>query len=142
MFATSKTWRPTFKRILQSLRPHPRKDPGDNPLGLSPAQVDSLRQLVAHPPYKAYQQLLELVAEQLLNEFVRGMPHEQYLAKCGELKMLERLIELPHVILDKVTKLEDRTNARQQQHADARAARAHTYVSTPFWDGYIQSRPD
>lgn len=75
-----------------------------------------------------------------MREVLTGLPHEQYLAKCGEIRMLERLIELPHVILDKVTKLEDRKNARQQSIADADAARRNTFVSTPFWNDFIASR--
>lgn len=139
-FGTSRTWRPTLQRILRSLAPHPFRNLEEYPLGLSKAQVDSLRQLVGHPLWKTYSLLLESVGEQLLNEITRGMPHEQYLAKCGELKMLERLIELPHVILDKVTKLEDRKDARTKSHADADAARANTFVSTPFWNSYLGSR--
>lgn len=80
------------------------------------------------------------MAEQTLNQIVRGVPHEQYLAVCGELKMLERLIELPHVILDKVTKLEDRNDARQQQQSKSDAHRGDTFVSTAFWDSYLNSR--
>ena len=140
MFETSRTWRPTLQRILRSLAPHPIQTAAKYPLGLSKAQADSLRLLVGHPHWKTYSLLLELVAEGFLNDLVRGIPHEQYLAKCGELKMLERLIELPHVILAKVTQVEDSQNARQQSIADAESARANTFVSTPFWDGYIASR--
>ena len=136
MSATSKTWHPTLQRILRALAPLPPTVREPYPLGLSKAQVDSLRQLVAHPNWKTYSLLLELVAEQFLTEVVRGMPHEQYLAKCGELKMLERLMELPHVILAKVTQVEDREHARQQSHADAESARRRTFISTPFWESY------
>ena len=95
---------------------------------------------MAHPTFKAYSQLLESVGEQLLKDVLSGLPHEQYLAKCGEMRMLERLIELPHVILDKVAKLEDRKDARLKSLADADAARANTFVSTPFWDGFVSTR--
>ncbi len=95
---------------------------------------------MAHPTYKAYSQLLESVGEQLLHEVLSGLPHEQYLAKCGEIRMLERLIELPHVLLDKVAKLEDRKDARLKSIADADAARANTFVSTPFWESYLSAR--
>ena len=109
-------------------------------MGLSPDQVDSLRQLVGHPTYKTYSKLLESVGETLLRELTTGLPHEQYLAKCGEYVMLERLIELPHVILDKVAKLEDHKNARQQSIADAEFQRSRTFISTPFWEPYTRSK--
>lgn len=80
------------------------------------------------------------MGESLLRELSSGLPHEKYLAKCGEYAMLERLIELPHVILEKVTKLEDRKNARQQSIADAEFQRSRTFVSTPFWEPYTRSK--
>src|ERR1043165_6040584 len=85
MSGISKTWRPILKKILSPFKP-----PAELPLGLSREQVDSLAQLVALPSWRAYSKLLESVGEQLLTEIVRGLPHEQYIAKCGELKMLER----------------------------------------------------
>ena len=48
------------------------------------------------------------MGEQLLGEVIAGLNHEQYLAKCGELRMLERLMEMPQRILDKATELEGR----------------------------------
>jgi hypothetical protein len=99
-----------------------------------------LAQLVALPSWRAYSKLLESVGEQLLTEIVRGLPHEQYIAKCGELKMLERLMELPSIIIDKVTKLEDHKNARQQSIADADRFRDTTFVSTPFWNDYLRAK--
>src|SRR5689334_13216116 len=98
MSGISKMWRPILKKMLKSLLPN-RKGP-ELPLGLSREQVDSLAQLVGLPSYKAYSKLLESVGEQLLSEIIRGMPHEQYLAKCGELRMLERIMELPHIVID------------------------------------------
>ena len=95
---------------------------------------------MAHPLYKTYSQLLESVGESLLAELTRGLPHEQYLAKCGEFTMLERLIELPHILLNKVTELEDRTNARLDQQSKSDAARSATFVSTSFWDSYTDAR--
>ena len=139
-YETSRTWRPILQRILRSLTPRPKTATDNLPLGVSRDQAASLAQLVAHPTFKAYSLLLESVGEQLLKDVLSGLPHEQYLAKCGEMRMLERLIELPHVILDKVAKLEDRKDARFKSIADADAARANTFVSTPFWDGYIASR--
>ena len=80
------------------------------------------------------------MGENLLREVLSGLPHEQYLAKCGEYRMLERLIELPHVIIDKVAKLEDRNHAREQHNADAERTRDTTFVNGPFWADYLRTR--
>lgn len=132
-------WRRISKRILkawQDRRFLKNKSPDKLPLGLSKDQVGSLRQLVGHHSWPTYSRLLESVGESLIREVIQGLPQEKYLAKCGEIQMLERLMELPHVILDKVTELEDHANARQ--HNDTAAA---TLVSTPFWRGFIADTP-
>ena len=137
MSGISKVWHPILQRILKGWG---HKTPPDRqyPMGLTADQVDSLRQLLAHPSWKVYSVLLERVGEHLLTEMMRGVAHEQYLATCGELKMLERLIELPQVILNKVTEMGDREDARQRISATAAEDRANAFVNTPFWDAFVR----
>ena len=115
MSATSKKWRQILQRILRGWTSRPQPVDPDKipyPLGLTGAQVDQLRQWVTQSSYRTYSRVLESVGEQLLGEVIAGLNHEQYLAKCGELRMLERLMEMPQRILDKATELEGRHHAR------------------------------
>ena len=133
-------WHPMLKRLLKGWGrkgPDPSKDPR-GPMGLTPDQVASLRQVVGSPNWGTYSLLLERVGEGLLTEVLSGLTHEQYLAKCGEIRMLARLMELPRSILDKVTDREDRENVQSIAASTAADRRAAGFANTPYWDAIIR----
>lgn len=135
----------TWHRISQQIRKvWPKaKDPQQelaqrkarlaNQWGLEPHHLDSLRHLQAHPSYKAYLGLLESVADRTFLELCKGLPHDQYLAKCGELQMLQRIRDLPELLTTKVTELET-DRARIDREPDAGIRR---FLNTPWYDSAL-----
>src|SRR5690348_704869 len=104
-----------------------------NQWGLEPPLLDSLRHLQAHPSYRAYLVLLESVADRTFLELCKGLPHDQYLAKCGELQMLQRIRDLPELLTTKVTELET-DRARIDRQPDAGISR---FLNTPWYDSAL-----
>lgn len=137
----SQMWHRTLKRIRNRFKLAPTASPQEvlrvrkanlaGQWGLEPSHLDSLRHLRAHPSWAAYSALLESVADQTFAELVRGLPHEQYLAKCGEIQMLQRIRDLPEQLLAKVTELEDQQHARPDRTSDAGL---RTFLNTPWYD--------
>ena len=78
--------------------------------------------------------LLESVGESLFLELTHALPHDQYLAKCGEWQMLQRIQELPERILLKVSEMEDRDYAQRTRDAHTRDKRLARILNTPNWD--------
>ena len=68
---------------------------------------------------------------------LRALPHDQYQFYCGVVFACRRLIELPDLVLAKVTELEDTADARTQSQAAYERTRADTFLNTPFWDGFV-----
>ena len=102
-----------------------------NQWGLEPPHLDSLRHLLGHPSWKAYSALLESVADQTFAQLVQGLPHEPYLAKCGEIQMLQRIRDLPEQLIAKVLDLEDPRHARTRPEPDAGLRH---FLNTPWYD--------
>ena len=73
---------------------------------------------------------MESVADHTFIELSRGLPHDQYLAKCGELQMLQRIRDLPELISTKVTELET-DRARFDEQSDAGISR---FLNTPWYE--------
>lgn len=107
------------------------------PLGLEPQQVEALRRLRQSPHWRHYQQLLETVTLNNVEQLLHALPHDQYLFYCGSVFACRRLMELPDAILAKVTELEDHAHARTESQAAHERARADTFLNTPFWESYI-----
>lgn len=82
--------------------------------------------------------LLESVADQTFTELCRGLPHDQYLAKCGELQMLQRIRDLPELILTKVTELET-DRGRIDAGPDAGISR---FLNTPWYEDAARDLTD
>ena len=78
--------------------------------------------------------LLESVGEGLFLELAHALPHDQYLAKCGEWQMLQRIQELPERILLKVSEMEDRDHAYRTRDILTRDKRLARVLNTPNWD--------
>lgn len=77
--------------------------------------------------------LLESVADRTFLELCKGLPHDQYLAKCGELQMLQRIRDLPELLTTKVTELET-DRARIDRQPDAGISR---FLNTPWYDSAL-----
>jgi len=135
----SQTWRRILKRIRNSLPPGASPEERRrvslanlaNQWGLEPSHLDSLRRLREHPSWAAYSRLLESVADQTFEQLCKGLPHDVYLAKCGEIQMLQRIRDLPELISTKVTELE--TDRARPDHA-AHSGNLSRFLNTPWYD--------
>jgi hypothetical protein len=100
--------------------------------------VEALRRLRQSPHWPHYQALLETVALNNVEQLLRAQPHDAYLFTCGVVFACQRLMELPDLVLAKVTELEDHANARTRIEADYERSRADTFLNTPWWDSYVR----
>lgn len=122
----------------RSAVPRNRESPAPPPLGLEVQQVEALRRLRQSPHWPHYQQLLETVTLNNVEQLLHALPHDQYLFYCGAVFACRRLMELPDAILAKVHDLEDHANARTESQAAHERARADTFLNTPFWQSYVE----
>jgi hypothetical protein len=114
--------------------------PSALPLGVSPQDLEALRALRAHPHWKHYAALLERVAEAQAAELASALPHDRYLFTCGALTALRRVSSLVDDLLASASKLQEMTDARTRNTADAAARTARTFVNTPWYDGWRADR--
>ena len=102
------------------------------PLGLNQGQVESLRHLRSIPQYKALTEALNAVCENELKLLISGLPHDQYLVKCGRVQMLMDVLTLPDTIDLKAKELDD--HARSASVPVDPAKRDLTFWGSPFWN--------
>jgi hypothetical protein len=106
------------------------------PLGVTEQDLEALKALRAHPHWKHYVAVLERVAEAQASELASALPHDRYLFTCGSLTALRRVYTLVDDLLASASKLQEMTDARQRNAADAAARTARTFVNTPWYDGW------
>ncbi len=77
------------------------------PLGLNRDQITSIQHLAGTPQWQSFENAIQAVCENEFKVLLSGLPHDQYLAKCGRITALMDILTLPDTLEQKAKDLDE-----------------------------------
>ena len=100
------------------------------PLGLNRQQVSSLQHLASTPQWRTFTEALQAVCDNDIARLISGLPHDEYLKKCGRIQALMDVLTLPETLDQKAKDLDEH---QRRTRDPAPGKRDLTFFGSALW---------